>query len=208
MTTYYLINNNSLMAILDTTLGDVVALPLLRSADGMSLLNKQHADNLMTNLNLTAAQALAALGLSDQRASLIKTVFLTSAVVSLQTRVDGPAYKLVDVGAYALYQVDSNAANLLALHNELWAKTPIQTLGLLAVVQVFGTSFTLSSARTATGQTVDQALTRRNLVATYLESLGKTTTALRAATDENTQMAGIVVAMGYTTAQLWGKMVA
>jgi len=207
MTTYYLIHNNNLLATLDTTLGDVVALQLMRSADGMSLLNQVHADNLMTNLSLTAAQALAALGLSDQRANLVKTVFLTAPVVSLQTRVDGPAYKLLDVGTYALYQVDSNAANLLALHQELWAKAPLQTLGMLAVVQVFGTSFALTAARTAMGMTATQALARRDRIATYLESLGQTATDLRAATNEDTQMTGIVTALGYTPAQLWARMV-
>lgn len=210
MTTYYLISNSNLLAILDTTLADVVALPLLRTADGMSLLNKVHADNLMTNLDLTAAQALAALGLTDERASLINTVFLaTRGVVGLQTRIDGPAYHMVDVGAYSLWNVHSNQANLLALHAELWAMAPVQTLGLLAVVQVFGTSFAVSAARTATGMTAAQALARRDRVAAYLESIGQTNTAaLRAATTENTQMLAIVAALGYSTAQLWDAMVA
>jgi hypothetical protein len=207
MPRYYLIKNDNLLGVIDTELGDVVALPLLRSGDDMSLLNERHATNLMANLGLTPAQALAALGLADQRAASIKTVFLTSPMVSLSTRLDGPAYKLVDLGSYALYQVDSNADNLLALHQELWAKAPTKTLGLLAVVKTFGVSFQDSAARTATGMTVTEALARRDRIATYLEALGKTTTTLRAATTEDAQMRGIVEALGYTMAQLWTKMV-
>ena len=55
--------------------------------------------------------------------------------------------------------------------------------------------------------TVQQALARRDRIATYLESLGySNTAALRAAADEHTQMLGVVDALGYTEAQLWNTM--
>ncbi len=56
--------------------------------------------------------------------------------------------------------------------------------------------------------TSTQALARRNRIADYLDSLGKSSTALRAATNEDTQMTALVQALGYTTAQLWAAMVA
>lgn len=208
MTRLYLIKNDSLLAVIDSGVADVVALPLFRADDDMSLLNERHAINLMTNLSLTATQALVALGVSDQRASLISTVFVTTQIVSLETTVEGVAYKICDIGSYALYQVLSNQSNLLALHAELWALAPTLTLGMLAVVQTFGTSFYPSAMRTAVGMTVAQALARRDRIATYLESLGKDASALRAATNEHAQMSGIVTALGYTMTQLWAAMVA
>ncbi len=207
MPQYYLIKIDNLLGVIEGDNPGVIALPLLRTTDSMSLLNVTHAQNLMTNLNLTAVQALAALGLSDQRASLIKTVFVAPQIVSLQTPIEGPTYKLADIGAYALYQVDSGQANQLALHTELWAMTPAQTLGMLAVVSVFGTSFYVSAMRTAVGLTAGQALTRRDRIATYLDSLGKNSTALRAAVNENTQLFGIASALGVTPAQVWAGMV-
>lgn len=207
MPKYYLIKNNLLLDVIDSDNGHVAALPLLQLGDSMSLLNETHASNLMANLNLTAAQALAALGISDSRASLIQTVFVAPQIVSLKTNIEGAAYKLVDIGAFSLYQVNSNQANLLALHNELWSMSPAQTLGLLAVVQVFGTSFYASAARTATGMTLAQAAARHDLIVSYLQSIGKTNTAaLSAATDEQAQINGIVTALGYTMAQLWAAM--
>ena len=173
----------------------------------MSLLNEQHALNLMANLNLTAAQALAAMGLSDLRASMLKTVFVAPNPVSVD--VSGiAAYHLIDIGGFALWQCDGQQDDLLRLHTALWPRAPASTLGLLAVVQTFGTAFYPSAMRTATGMTTAEALARRNRVATYLESLGFMNTAdLRAATTEHTQMLGIATALGYTAAQLWGKMV-
>ena len=208
MTRYFIIRNDNLVGTIDADAGDVVALPLFRSGEAMSLMNEQHALNLMANLSLTAPQVLAAMGLSDQRADIVKTVFVSPQIVTLTTVIDGPVYHLVDIGAYSLWQVDAKAANLIALHTELWAKAPASTLGMLAVVQSFGTSFFPSAMRTAVGMTVAQALARRDRIATYLESLGKDATALRAATNEHTQMAGIVTALGYTMAQLWAAMVA
>ena len=208
MTRYFIIRNDNLVGTIDADAGDVVALPLFRSGEAMSLMNEQHALNLMANLSLTAPQVLAAMGLSDQRADIVKTVFVSPQIVTLTTVIDGPVYHLVDIGAYSLWQVDAKAANLIALHTELWAKAPASTLGMLAVVQSFGTSFFPSAMRTAVGMTVAQALARRDRIATYLESLGKDATTLRAATNEHTQMSGIVTALGYTMTQLWGKMVA
>jgi len=62
--------------------------------------------------------------------------------------------------------------------------------------------------RTAAGLTVTQALSRRDRIADYLESLGYTDTAtLRAATTEGAQLVGIAEVLGYTEAQLWAVMV-
>lgn len=206
MATYYLIRGDHLIGTIDS-IGDVIALPLFGGGDPMSLLNEQHALNLMTNLSLTAAQALAALGLSDLRTTVIKTIFVAPNPVSID--VSGiVVYRLINVGATALWQCDGQQDDLLRLHTALWTKAPAQTLGLLAVVQTFGSAFYPSAMRTATGMTTQQALDRRNRVAIYLESLGFTnTTALRAAITEHTQMLGIATALGATAAQLWGKMV-
>lgn len=205
---FYLVMNDSLVGEIDADSGGVIALPLFRATDGMSLINQAHVTNLMTNLGLTAAQVLAAFGLSDQRANLITTIFVAPQIVSLNTAIAGPTKKLIDIGAYSLFRVDSNQANLLALHAELWARVPAQTLGMLAVVQTMGTAFFATAMRTATGMTAPQALARRNRIADYLDSLGKTTTALRAATNEDTQMNGIATALGYTPAQLWAALAA
>lgn len=140
-----------------------------------------------------------------ETATTIKAV-VVGPDISTQTPWD--VRRLVGIGpSYALYQVDATVEELLDIHVLLWAMTPAQTLGLLAVVQVFGTSFYPSAVRTATGMTLTQAVQRRDRIAAYLESLGYTNTAaLRAATDEHQQMLGIVTALGYTAAQMWGAM--
>jgi hypothetical protein len=206
MAKFYLIRGNHVLSTIDS-IGDVIALPLFGGGDPMSLLNEQHALNLMANLSLTAAQALAALGLSDLRASMIKTVFIAPNPVSVD--VSGiAAYHLIDIGGFALWQCDGQQDDLLRLHTALWPRAPAQTLGLLAVVQTFGTAFYPSAMRTATGMSTIEALARRNRVASYLESLGFMNMAdLRAATTEHTQILGVATALGYTAAQLWGKMV-
>jgi len=207
MTRYYLIRGEQIISTIDSDGGDVIALPLLAGGDAMSLLNEQHAANLMSNLDLTAHGALAALGVADLRDTMLKSVFVGANPVSHVTGI--AAYHLIDVGTYSLWQVDGQQDDLLALHAELWEMEPAQTLGLLAVVQTFGDVFYASAVRTATGMTVQQALARRDRVAAYLESLGYTdTAALRAATDEHAQMLGVVQALGYTVAQLWAAMAA
>jgi len=61
---YYVIRGDQIVSTLDCDAGDVVVLPRLGGGDAMSLLNEQHAQNLMNNLGLTASEALAALGIS------------------------------------------------------------------------------------------------------------------------------------------------
>jgi len=51
-----------------------------------------------------------------------------------------------------------------------------------------------------------EALARRDRIADYLDGLECDTTALRAATTEGEQMAGIVHALGFEMAQLWVAM--
>jgi len=207
MTRYYLIRGEQIISTIDSDGGDVIALPLLGGGDAMSLLNEQHAHNLMANLSLTAAEALAALGVADLRDTMLKSVFVGCNPVSLSAGM--AAYHLIDIDDYALWQVDGQPDDLLALHAQLWGMVPAQTLGLLAVVQTFGDAFYPTAVRTATGMTVQQALARRDRLASYLESLSHTdTAALRAATDEDAQMIGVATALGYTEAQLWAAMAA
>ena len=209
MTTYYLIRDNQIVSTIDTAYGDVVAIPALAGGDNMSLLNKWHALNLMANLNLTAAEALAALGIVDLTAGTQSTVFLASASSVNGVDVTGiVAYHLADVSDhYSLWQVCGQEADLLRLHAQLWEMEPEQLLGLLAVVQEYGVSFHDSAARIAVGMTAAQALARRDYIADYLEQLGHADTdALRAATTEGAQVVGIATALGYTEAQLWGAI--
>jgi len=210
MATYYLIRGNQIVNEIDTAYGDVVAMPVLAGGDNMSLLNKWHALNLMANLNLTAAEALAALGIVDLTAGTQSTVFLASASSVNGVDVTGiVAYHLADVSDhYSLWQVCGQEADLLRLHAQLWEMEPEQLLGLLAVVQEYGVSFHDSAARIAVGMTPAQALARRDSIASYLEMLGHAdTAALRAATTEGAQLVGIVEALGYTKAQLWAAMI-
>ena len=209
MTIYYLIRDNNLVSTIDTGAGDVLALPLLCGGDSMSLMCKSHADNLMANMSLTAAEALDALGLSDLRSGVVQSVFIASQAAVLSIAVTGVApYHLADIDeTYSLWQVDGQEDDLLGLHAALWASAPTETLGLLAAVDEFGVSFYPSAVRAATGMTVADALARRDLIADYLEGLGyEDAAARRASTDEHAQMVGIAEAMGYTAAQLWSAM--
>jgi len=208
MATFYLIRGNQIVAELEADSTDVIglSLPLFGGGDAVSMLNAAHAQALMNNLGLSAAGALAALGLVDLRSTMLKSIV----VGSDPTSVNAPgviAYRLIDIGDYSIWQCDGQQDDLLALHYEMWAKAPEQVLGLLAVVQTFGEQFYTTAVRSATGMTATQALARRDRIASYLESLGySNTTALRAATDEHAQMVGIAAALGYTEAQLWGAI--
>jgi hypothetical protein len=206
MATYYLIRGDQIIATIETAAG-LVCMPILGGGDAMSLLNQQHAQNLMANLDLSAAEALAALGVANLLDSTLKTVFVAPNPVGID--VQGiTAYHLIDVGTRALWQCDGQQDDLLALHDELYEMSPEDTLGMLAVVNEFGTSFYQSAVRTATGMTVQQALVRRDRIADYLESLDyDNTDNLRAATNEHDQMLGIVTALEHTEAQLWAAMV-
>ena len=207
MTKYYLISGDNYVGEIDAGQTGLTALPLLNGANAMSLIAETYINRLMTNLSLTPAQVLTAMGLGNMPIAPIDTIFVAPQIVSLHTQINGAAYKIASIGSYNLYQVVTDQANAIALHQELWAMAPVNTLGCLAVVQTFGTSFYPTAMQTAAGLTPAQELTRRDTIATYLDSLGKNTVALRAATDENTQMQAIVVALGYTMAQCWGAMV-
>lgn len=204
-TRFYLIRGNALVANLDAGASDVIALPLLCGSTALSLLNEQHAQNLMANLDLSAAEALAALGLEDHRGDLIKAVILGP---DISGTTPWPVYHLVSINNYVLYEVDSTIEDLLSIHAAMWKLVPIEALGLLAIVQEFGVSFYPAAVRSNTGMTIPEALARRDRIAAYLENQGHTDTAtLRAATTEHAQMAGIVEALGHTMAQLWEAMV-
>ena len=210
MATFYLIRGNEIVTELEAGPTDVIglSLPLFGGGDAVSILNQQHAQNLMASQGWTAQQALDALGLVDLRATMLKSVFIGPDPAGHSHIVAGViAYRLIEIGGYALWQCDGQRDDLLALHYRLWEMDPAQSLGLLAVVQTFGDAFYTTAVRTATGMLAAQALARRDRVATYLESLGySNTTALRAATNEDTQMIGIVQALGYTEVQMWAAM--
>jgi len=212
MADFYLVRGNQIIAEIDTSAGDVTALPLLRD-DGeapLSLLNAEHAEALMASQGWTPHQALDALGIADLRASMLKTVFVGNDPATHSAIVGGVvAYHLINVGDYSIWQVDGQQADLLQLHARLWEMAPAATMGLLAVVQTFGSTFYPTAVRTATGMTAQQSSARRDRIAAYLESLGHTeTAALRAAMDEHALMLGVATALGATEAQLWAAMVA
>lgn len=118
----------------------------------------------------------------------------------------GEYWRLVDVGDYSLWAVDAPASVLLDLHAELWAMSPTETFGVLAVASARGNWFLKAAVRHHAGMTGQEALARRNRVASYLDGLGHDTTELRAAMDEAEQMAGIVTALDYEMSQLWTVM--
>jgi hypothetical protein len=211
MTTYYLIRGSQIVTTLDASEINRITLPRLAGDDAMSLLNAEHAQNLMSNLGLTAQEALGALGVVDLRESVVQAVCITSQAAVHGLDVTGLSpYHLADIDpTYSLWQVDGQQADLLRLHQRLWAIEPQQTLGLIAAVQTPGESFYADAIRIATGMTIEQALARRDRIAAYLESLDHTSTAtLRAATTEGALVSGIAEALGYTAAQVWSAMVA
>ena len=205
MAIYYVIRGNQVVTKIDTSAGDVVALPVLGGGDAMSLINQEHATNLMSNLSLTKQQALDALGIGDITEGQIRTLFIARNPQSGYGAI--APYKLIDIGEYALWQCNGQQEDLLSVHGVLWGLPPIETLGLLAVVNSFGSTFYNSAVRTAMGMTIAQALARRDKIADFLEGQGYSNTAtLRVATTEHDQIAGIVMALGYTMAQLWNAM--
>ena len=116
-------------------------------------------------------------------------------------------WKLIDVGEHAsLWAVDAPPNVLLALHTELWAMTPAGTFGVLGVASARANTFLPAAVRHHTEMSGAEALARRNRIADYLDGLGCDTTELRAATDEQSQMVGIVHALSYEMAQLWRVM--
>ena len=134
-------------------------------------------------------------------------LFLAPQNISGIEKPAGDWKKLVNVGAYAIWAgIGVEAEQGIELHQTLWGMTPTQTLGALAVVQTRGTDFYDHRVQTATGMTTAQALARRNRIANYLDSPGKNTTALRAATTEHQMVVAIVESLGYTMSQFWGAL--
>ena len=209
MTTYYLIRGTSLVSEIDTSAGDVVALPLLENGIAMSLMNRKHVLTMMSNLSLTAPEAIAAFGLTDQRGENISTVFVTRDVTSLETPIEGAIYKLVDIEEhYALWQITSNQTNVTAIHNELQELAPPGLFGIMGIVDQFGVQFYNAAARNLVGMTLAEMAARRNDMVTYLNNLGfENTGDLAAATNEDELVKGFVVALNHTEAQLWNAMV-
>ena len=210
MATFYLIRGSQIVTELEADPTDVIglSLPLFAGGDAVSLLNEQHAQALMASQGWTVQQALDALGLVDLRSTMLKSVFVGPDPTGHSHIASGIiAYRMIGIGDYAIWQCDGQRDDLAALHWRLWQMAPAPTLGLLAVVQTFGSTFYPTAVRTAIGMTAVQALARRDRIATYLESLGySNTAALRAAADEHTQMLGVTTALGYTMTQLWNTM--
>jgi hypothetical protein len=203
--TQYLIRGNQIIATIEST-GNIVGMPLFGGGDTVSLMNQVHVQALMSSQGLTAAQAISALGLVDLRSSMLKSVCIGKDPVSLVPGV--VAYHLITISSYSIWQVDGQQDDLVLLHSELCDLSPVNTMGLLAVVETFGIDFYNSAVRTATGMTVQEALERRDRIATYLENQGyPNTTDLRSATTEHDQVLGVATALGYTPTQLWNAMV-
>ena len=121
-------------------------------------------------------------------------------------RPEGYYTRLIDIGDYSLWSAEAEVETLRDLHQTLWAMAPTQTLGVLAVVDVFGESFREFAVRDATGMTPQVMLARRGRISNYLKSLGKDTVVLDAAGNEHEQWVGIVDALGHTPYQLWQAM--
>lgn len=205
MATFYLIRGDQIISTIDGGVGASIAVPLFAGGDAMSLLNKAHSDNLMSNLSLTPAEALEALGVADLTDSM-----LTAVAVGPDPRTTGAAVtakRLLSIDGYYLWMVVGQRDDLLAMHATMWVRSPLETLGLLAVVQTPGEVLYQSAVRTATGMSVAQALARKNRIADFLESLGHTETAtLRTATTEHDQVIGIAAALGFTEEEFWSAM--
>ena len=65
MTKYYLVVGNTITQTLDTTAGDVIALPLMEDAKAMSLINQAHVAAIMKATGATTSQIIARLGLTN-----------------------------------------------------------------------------------------------------------------------------------------------
>lgn len=209
MTTYYLIKGNSLLSEFDTDAGDVVALPLVDGST-MSLLDQSHVQTMKSNLELTNQEVLDAFGWQDHRGDNIKTVFVSRDITSLSTPVEGAIYKLFDIETnYALWEVDSNQDNVIAIHNELYTTlTPNNLFGIMGIVDVFGVSFQNRGGANLVGLSIPDALARRDLMVSYLNNRGySNTTRLETATTEGEFIFGFVEALGYSEQDLWDAMV-
>lgn len=209
MTIYYLIRGSQLVGTIDGSEIGRISFPPMAGDDAMSLLNAQHAQNLMDNLALTPEQALAALGIADLREAVHTCVALASTEMVQRADVTGLVTQhLADIDAvYSLWQVDGQTEDLMRLHASLWSAEPLETLGVLAVVETWGEAFGAEVVRVSTGMTLVQAAARRDRIADYLQSAGRNVTQLRAATTEHALVLGIVAAPGYSAAQLWSVMV-
>ena len=138
---------------------------------------------------------------------VLTTVLAPQDVSGITAPIPGKYWKLIDMGPLAaLWAVDALPSVLLELHAELWAMSPAGSFGVLAVASAQGNVFLPAAVRHHTAMTIPEALARRDRIADYMDGLGCDTTLLRAATDEQAQMEGIVAALGYTMAQLWAVM--
>lgn len=205
MTIYYLIRGSQLVGKIDSSEINRISLPALAGDDAMSLLNAQHAQNLMANLGLTPGAALAALGIADLRSAVHTCVALASAEAVQRTDATGLVVR--HLAAYSLWQVNGLVADLMRMHASLWSAEPLETLGALAVVEVWGSAFGAEVVRISTGMTLAQAAARRDRIADYLQSIGRDVTQLRAATTEHELVLGVAAALGYSAAQMWSAMV-
>ena len=134
-------------------------------------------------------------------------LFLAPQDVSGLEKPEGDWKKLANVGDYAIWAgVGVEAEAGIELHETLWEMSPTETLGALAVVQTRNETFYDARVKNATGMTDAQWLARRDKIVTYLNSLGKNTTQLAAATTEDRIVRGIAASLGVTIDQLWAAL--
>jgi len=147
------------------------------------------------------------LGLAPQHEG-IKALAIAPDPPNLNVELRGEAWKLITVGDYAIWELQSDEDNLAAIHVALYEnQVPLNTLGLIGVVQEFGVSFYNRAVMDYFDHPVEEMLARRDRIADYLEGQGyQNTVTLRAATNEHQQVAGIVKALGYNMNQLWNVM--
>jgi len=128
-------------------------------------------------------------------------------VSGLETEIVGEYKQLIDIGDYRLWAVNAPVGTLKALHNELWAMPPTETLGVLSVVKAHSESWMEWAVVNATDKAMQQVADQRNTIANYFDAQGYDGDPVRAATNEAELIAGIVEGLGYTMQQLWNAMV-
>lgn len=207
MATYYLIAGDKIVTEIDTSDGDVTALPLLATGGrAMSLINKAHLTRLMNNQSWTQAELLVALDVVDARGRVFDTLIIAPiGVTDVTGIVPGTYTAIFDVGEYRIWQVQSDRDHLLEIHADLSERHP--ALGLLAAVETFGSAFYPSAVADATDMTQQEQIDKRDAIASYLANIGESNTNTSAATDEHELVEGIVTDLGHTMNQLWNTMV-
>jgi len=170
---------------------------------------RQIVDELYSRANehyTSAGLFLKAGGLAPYHTG-IRCLAVSPDPATLNLAYHGEAWPLIAIGDYWLYELCSDEDELMRVHNALYDLAPGATFGLLAVVDVYGTSFYPYAVMSTFDHPASELIARRNRIASYLESLDYSSTAeLRAAVTEHAEVSGIVTALGYTMPVLWNVM--